>query len=198
MAVMSTITCPSDCAVTNLPVINFQDCNPQILSSELQELILGRSDAISFTDASAATEWNDRISSNNTPPGSSTAAVKDLLRRLKIIGDIPAPTETTRAISGGRTAVTGKVYTMNIEIDDMSNENWQFCQTVQCSKAGLKVKAWPITKSGHFLGGNTGISATLKINHLLDRGEDGIMRAVGTLEFKTFVFPNRDVFPLAS
>lgn len=198
MAAMVDIVCATDCSTSNLPIINFQDCNPAIFSSEIYDIFFGRKDAISFTDITSATEWNDRISVNNTPPVGSTVAVKDLLRRVKVIGDVPAPTTTKKAISGGREVTTEVKYLVNFEIDDMSDANWQFIQSIQCGKGVYPVKAWLHTKSNHVIGGNPGISGTVEINHILDRGADGIQRGVGVLTFKTTIFPNRDVFPLAS
>lgn len=197
MALMPTITCPANCTTNNLPIINFQACNPQILSSELQELFLGRPDAVAFSDITSATAWNDRISVNNTPPVGSTVVAKDLLRRLTIIGDVPAPTSTKKQISGGREITTETKYAVNVEIDDLSDENWQFVQTLQCGKGAFPAKAWLVTKSGHVIGGNAGIDVTIDINFILDRGADGIQRAVGVLTFVATIFPNRDVFPLA-
>jgi len=197
MPVMSTITCPSDCAVANLPVVGFDDCAPKIFSSEIQALYVGREDAVAFTDVTAAIGWTDRISETNTPPGASTVLPANLLRPLTVIGDIPAPAKTTRQISGGREVTTEVKYTLNFEVDDVTDENWQFAQTIQCGKGSYPVKIWPVTKSNHVLGGNAGISGKMSIDHILDRGADGIMRLVGTVTFITTTFPNRDVFPLA-
>jgi hypothetical protein len=194
---MPEIICPTDCAVANLPVINFESCNPQILGSEIQAIFVGRQDAIDFLSIISATEWNDRISETNVPPALSTVAVKDLLRKLVVIGDIPAPEQTSREISGGRTVVTRNRFTINFEIDDASDENWQFVQTVECGKGAYPVKAWPVTKSLHVIGGNNGIEGTMKIDPILDRGADGIQRFVGTITFDKSSFPNRDVFPIS-
>lgn len=198
MAAMATITCPTDCAVSNLPAISFNDCNPQVLSSELYNLYVGREDAVAFTDVTSATEWNDRVSINTTPPVGSAVVAANLLRPLTVIGDIPAPAKTTRQISGGREVVTEIKYTINFEIDDVSDANWQFGQTIQCGKGAYPVKVWPVTKSGHVIGGNAGIVGKMSIDHILDRGADGIMRLVGTVTFLSTTFPNRDVFPLAA
>jgi hypothetical protein len=195
---MTNVACPADCSVANLPAINFEDCNPQILASEIQALYVARKDAIDFTSVILASEWNDRISKDNTVPVGSAAAVKDLIRKLTVIGDIPAPAVTTKQISGGREIVTETKYTINFEIDDVSNENWQFAQTVQCGKGAFPVKMWPVTKSNHVLGSKTGIQGKMKIDHILPRGADGIMTLQGTVTFITTTFPNRDVFPLAA
>lgn len=198
MAKMTDITCPEDCDIADIPAVSFEDCNPSIFSSELQEMYVGRSDAVDFDDVTAAEQWTARVSQDGTVPEGSTYAVKDLLRKLTIIGDIPAPQKTTRQISGGREVVTEVKYVVNFEIDDVTDENWQFAQKVQCGKGAYPVKAWPVSKSGHVLGGDSGISGKMAIDHILDRGADGIMRLVGTLTFTTTSFPNRDEFPLAA
>ncbi len=190
------VVCATDCAAENLPVIAHDDCAPKILASEFQLLYLGRKDAISFTDITSATEWNDRISETNTAPGTSTVAVKDLLRPLTIIGDMPAPARTTRQISGRREITTRTRYTLNFEIDDISLENYTFGQKIQCGKGAYPVKAWPVTASGKVFGGNAGISAKMTIDHIFDRGDDGIIRMVGTLVFDQDIAPNMDTYPL--
>jgi hypothetical protein len=119
-----------------------------------------------------------------------------LLKPLTIIGDMPAPARTTRAISGGRTITTKTTYTLNFEIDDMSVENYTFGQKVQCGKGAYPVKVWPVTASGRVLGGNAGITAKMTIDHIFDRGDDGIIRMVGTLVFDQDIAPNIDTFPL--
>jgi hypothetical protein len=195
---MSTITCPTDCSLENLPVVAFDDCAPKVLSSEIQALYIGRKHAIAFTDVTLALEWTDRISNSLVPPVGSTVDVKDLLRPLTVIGDMAAPNSTTREISGNRTVVTKKTYTLNFEIDDVTDANWQFAQKIQCGKGSYPLRVWAISKSGHVIGGNAGILGKMNIDHILDRGADGIMRLVGTVSFDADIFPNRDAFPLAA
>jgi hypothetical protein len=191
------ITCPSDCAVVNLPVVSFADCAPKILSSEFQRLYVGRPDAVAFSDVQSAVAWNDRISSTATPPSGSTVVAKDLLRPLVVIGDMPAPTPTTRQISGGRTVTTQNQYVLNFEVDDVSDSNYAFFQAVQCGKGAYPVKVWPVTKSLKVLGGNAGISGKMAVSHIFDRGDDGIIRVVGTVTFNQDIAPNMDAWPLS-
>jgi hypothetical protein len=190
------IVCAADCATENLPVVAFEDCAPKILGSEFQRLYVGRKDAAAFSDITSAVGWTDRISETNTPPGSSTVTAPNLLRQLTIIGDMPAPSPTTRAISGGRTIRTKNTYTLNFEMDDVSDENYAFAQKIQCGKGAYPVKVWPVTKSGKVLGGNAGIVGKMSIDHIFDRGDDGIIRLVGTVTFDADIAPNMDTFPL--
>lgn len=194
---MATVACPTDCTTAELPSVAFEDCNPGIFASEIQTIYIGAEDATNFTTVTSAIQWTDRIANDGVPPAGSAVIAHNLLRELTVIGDVPAPTATTKDISGGRTITTENKYICNFTIDDVSDLNWQFGQKIQCGKGAYPCKVWLVTKSGHVIGGKTGIVGKLKLDHILPRGADGIMTLEGVLTFITTIFPNRDLFPLA-
>lgn len=195
---ITTFTPPSDCATVNLGTIAQDDCFPEQKKSELTHLFIGRQDAIDFTDASSAVEWADRLSQTTTVPSGSTAAVKDLIRKIAIIGDMPAPQENEKAISGGRNYAGEKNFTMNFEIDDIGAAEYEFVRNFQYGI--VNVKAWVKTLGGELLGGNKGINdgknCRIKAWPVYGRGQDEIVKIIGTLTWKGTVSPDRCVSPI--
>lgn len=177
---MADITCPTDCSA-DLPIVSFDDCNPEARLSEITKIYVARSDASSFTSVADATEWAKRISMTATPPaGEPATPVKDLIRPLTVIGDRPAPTAVTVDISNGRTKQLRKDFVINWTIDEITTENLEFQRNSEC---GLKVKFW-YEAGGLLFGGNDGISAQLTSDLVLDRGTEAVMAINGTLTWK--------------
>jgi hypothetical protein len=70
-----------------------------------------------------------------------------------------------------------KDFTINIEIDDVSKENYEFMRVTQC---GGEYKLWFETAGGRLYGGNEGIDASLVLDNVLGRGKDEIEKITGT------------------
>lgn len=178
---MAEIICPTDCS-TDLPVVSFDDCNPEARLSEITKIYIARPDAVAFTDVALATEWAKRLSETATPPaGEPATPVKDLIRPLTVIGDRPAPTPVTVDISNGRTKQLRKDFVINFTIDEITEENLTFQRTSECN---MKVKFWYEIAGGLLFGGNEGIEATLASDLVLDRGTEAIVAINGTLTWK--------------
>lgn len=178
---MAEITCPTDCS-TDLPVVSFDDCNPEARLSEITKIYIARPDAVAFTDVALATEWAQRLSMTATPPaGEPATPVKDLIRPLTVIGDRPAPTPVSVEISNGRTKQLRKDFVINFTIDEITPENLEFQRNSECT---MKVKFWYEIAGGLLFGGNEGIEATLNSDLVLDRGTEAIVAINGTLTWK--------------
>lgn len=178
---MAEITCPTDCS-TDLPVVNFDECNPQARLSEITKIYIASPEAKSFTDVELASEWASRLSMTATPPaGTPATPVKDLIRPLTVIGDRPAPTSTPIDISNGRQIVLNKDFVINFSIDEITAENLEFQRKTECN---MKVKFWYETSGGLLFGGNDGIEGMLTSNLVLERGTDSIARIEGTITRK--------------
>lgn len=195
---ITTFTPPTDCSVVNLGTVAQDDCFPEQKKSELTHMFIARQDAIAFTDASVITEWTDRLSQSTTVPAGSTAAVKDLIRRIAIIGDMPAPAENERDISGGRKYVAVKNYTVNFEIDDIGDAEYEFFRPSQFGV--IYVRAWLKTLGGDLLGGNKGLNDGVKVRMkaypVYGRGQNEIVKITGTLTWEGTVAPDRCVSPI--
>lgn len=195
---ITTFTPPTDCSTVNLGTVAQDDCFPEQKKSELTHLMIARQDAIDFTDASDAAAWAARLSQSATVPSGSTAAVKDLIRKIAIIGDMPAPADNEKPISGGRTFNGEKSFTLNFEIDDIGDAEYEFVRNFQYGV--VNVKAWVKTLGGDLLGGNKGLNDGKKVRikawPVYGRGQDEIVKIIGTLTWKGTVAPDRCVSPI--
>ena len=195
---ITPFTPPLDCSIVNLGTIAQNDCFPTQKLSEFTHMYIARKDAIDFADGSDASEWADRLSQTTTPPMGSSVAAKDLIRKIAIIGEMPAPQENEKDISGGRKHSPHKDFTVNFEIDDVDAEEYEFFRN--CQYGIQYVKAWLKTRGGELLGGDKGINdgsqVRMKAWPIFGKGPDEIVKIVGTLTWKGQVAPDRCVSPI--
>ena len=156
-------TCASGCAPAGLPTVSFDDCQPEINHSEVEELFIAKTSAIDFTDWTSPSEWATRLSQSATSTGNE-------IRRLTVIGDKPAAQPEKKVISKKRTIKLDATHTLNCEIDDTNNTNYTAMRSWQCS--GNKAKIWYKTRGGKLFGGNSGITADTEFWDILARGDE--------------------------
>ncbi len=182
-----TVPCTGVCD-SELPEVNFSFCDPDFRLSELIAMAVGKSDAADFADFGSAVEWAGRIS--QADPG-------DKIRLLTIRGNKPATTKTTVTLTRKRTRTTNRRHIVNIVIDEVNDENYDFVRTTQCN-GGLQVKAWFINDGGNdLIGGNPGISGALFLEPIYDEGDNAIVRFAGTFEWDGEQDPPRTANPIA-
>lgn len=181
---MANPNCPQDCSGV-LPVVSFSDCSPEVNLSEIEFVVMGAPGTKPFTDISSASEWANRLDNDGNDPND--------LRLIRVIGDKPAPTDQEQTISGARIVTVNRTHTLNFDIDETNDINYDAARMLQC--AGQKI-IWYITRSGHVFGGSEGIPASVKINELLNRGENEIQRLQGVATWQNQFMPERDVWPL--
>lgn len=178
-------TCPANCT-TELAETNFNECAPAINLSEIVRIFIALASATPFTDVAQASEWTTRLS--------QTATDVDAIRALTVIADKPAGTAVTRDISGGRTYIIGKDHTLNVSIDDTSDENYEFIRKLEC---GGKFKIWYETAGGYLYGGNEGIpTKSVNFDDVLNRGADEIETFEGTITWRAKFHPERVKSPI--
>jgi hypothetical protein len=192
---ITTSTCPTDCAADELPVISYLDCAPEQKLSELAYMYVALLGAADFADASLLDEWSARISNTATPPEGSETPVKDLIRMIPIIGDMPAPNVTNTDISGARNVITKADRTVNFDIDEVTDENYQFVRKTECGY--MKAKIWFETRGGVLLGGNSGINAKIVAHPVYARGSAEIEKYTGTVTWEDKISPDRCPSPIA-
>ena len=175
--------------VADLPPVKFDKCNPVVLLSEITRVFIAKVDAIPFTDWTEATEWVTRLSE-------TTITGNDYIRPLTVIGDKPAPTPTTKEISGGRTKTINKVHVLNITIDDVSPENHELVRQIECGNGRFRM--WYETSGGLLFGGNEGIEVDITLDMTLARGVDEHMVYNGTATWKNRFTEERTVSPIAA
>lgn len=182
---MAVLTCPSGCE-SALPVVKFDKCNPIVLLSEIQTIYVAKNTASAFLDVEDPTEWAERLS--------MTAVDADAIRPLTVIADKPAGTPVIKELSNGRKKTVGIDQTLNVEIDDVSDENYEFMRVSQC---GGDYKMWYKTKGGKMYGGNEGIEeAFLQLQEVLGRGKDEIEKFIGTITWSAPFSPERSQSPV--
>lgn len=185
MSVLTWPVCPTDCA-GSLPAVDFDECAPEVHYGEVAKLYVAAADAASFANVELIGEWTTRISED--------AVGADNIRALTIIGELPEPEQTEISISGDRTVVGYKQFTLNIEIDETNDVNYNFLLTYECN---VKVKAWFETADGILYGGNDGIEGTLRLNNMIPRERTDVAKFVGTFKWKSQFSPLRCVSPMA-
>lgn len=182
---MPVPTCPEDCT-TPLAPVKFSDCAPEIILSEIRRIFVAKPTATAFTDVSQATEWTSRISETDV-------ASDDAIRPLTVIADKPAAAAVVKEISNGRRFNIGKDHTLNITIDDVSPENYEFMRVAEC---GGKFKMWYETAGGFLYGGNEGILVDITLDDVLNRGLDEIETIAGTATWRAKFHPDRVLSPI--
>ena len=182
---MPTVTCPNNCE-SELPVVKFSECSPKIILSEIRRIFLGKKGTQPFTDWKNASEWTERLD--------ETAVTANTIRPLTVIADKPAGSPVVKEISNGRKYNLRKDFTINIEIDDVSPENYEFMRVTQC---GGEYKLWFETAGGRLYGGNEGIDASLVLDNVLGRGKDEIEKITGTASWDDKFSPEMCISPIA-
>jgi hypothetical protein len=184
---MPTPTCAENCDFT-LPVVQFDDCAPEVVYSEIRRIFLAKKAAAPFSNWLNATEWLARMSQTSTTGN-------DYIRPLTVIGDKPAAADVVKEISNGRRVVIGKDHTINFSIDDVSQANYDFMRGLEC---GGEFRLWYETEGGFIYGGNEGIVVRLTINDVLNRGRDEIETLVGVITWRSKFSPERGISPIYS
>lgn len=180
---MALPTCPVDCS-TNLPVVAFDNCNPNAVASEINKIYLAKPSAASFTDFGDPEEWAMRLSETNVVPGApgNTTPAGDLIRPLTVIGDRPAPASVIKDLSNQRKKLIRKDFTINFTIDEITPENLEMQRASEC---GSLIKFWYSIQGGLLFGGNDGIeNAELTMDLVLARGTEEIVAINCTLTWR--------------
>ena len=196
-----TLVCPDDCESLTLPEVNSDPCNSTNESSEIVEIYVGLADAATFTDVEDPEEWADRLSDDDTPPVGSMTPVGDLIRAIIVTADIPASTPVTKDLSGGRYGIAvGNDYVMNIDMDEATDENYNFARNTECGN--LKVRFWYKDLGGILYGGNSGIigdnasGAVLRLDPVWGRGQNELLKLTGSIKWRAKTAPDRCVSPI--
>ena len=183
---MANPVCPTDCTGL-LPKVKSSKCAPVILLSEITRIFVTKYDAAPFDDWKDASEWVERLSEDGVQPNA--------IRPLPVIGDKPAAAPVTKDISNGRKYTVGKDHTLNVKVDDVSDENYEFMRNTEC---GGQFRIWFETAGGYLYGGNEGIPVTLVLNDVLASGKDSIEELVGTATWRAKFHPERTPSPIAA
>lgn len=177
-------TCPTGCSSV-LPDLEFNFCSPVNTFGEISHIFLAALDAECFTDWTAIGEWTTRLS--------NTADGIDVIRFLHVAADWPVPERDILETSLCRKVKTPGTFTINVDIDDLSDLNYTFMRQSQCSTV---FRAWFATPD-YIFGGNCGVEVLVNLDYLIERGCKTIHKITGTITWEDPFSPERAENPLA-
>ncbi len=179
---MSLPNCPEDCT-SNLPVYQFDDCNPEINNGEIAWIYYTTDeDGNGLSNAGDAAEWDSRLS--NSATGSSQ------IRALRVIGEFPVVADNEKEISGGRVQDGVKDFLINADIDETNQVNHNALRELECNTGSQRF--WFETRDGLLFGGNDGIrNAKIKFKLNIPKTYNDIILFPGTIKWKYKFTPER-------
>lgn len=175
--------CPSGCTGI-LPDLDFNYCSPVNAFGEITHIFLAAYDAECFTDITSLAEWLARLDNTTSDP--------DAIRFMHVKADKPVGERDTIETSLGRKVKSPGSYTINIEVDDVSDLNHEFMRTTSCSTT---MKMW-YAAGGYLWGGVCGVNAIVTLDYQIERGTKAIHKIIGTATWEAEFAPERIVNPL--
>ena len=167
---MTEVICPTGCD-NELPELSMSDCNPEVDFGEIGWIYLTNVDN-PLTDWTDIGEWNPRLNNTSTDT--------DAIRFFYVAGDKPPAEVNESKISLCRTVYSEKTHTVNFDIDETNNTNYDAMRQIECGGTYL---AWYATPNKLY-GGNAGIEVEIGMNHNITRGCTEINLIPGTLKWQ--------------
>ena len=181
-------TCPTGCDGL-LPEVDFNYCDPDVQFGEIDKIYVMARDGSPLLDWESLSEWNSRIVASGVAPSSA-----DDIIELHVIGDQPLPESDELVISLDRRIQTPKTFTLNVEMDDVSDPNYQFMRWLECNTS---VRIW-YSANEKLFGDNAGIDkVNFKLGYQIERGQKTLQNIAGTVTWEDEFSPNRITNPMA-
>jgi|GEM_PF-2549486 len=179
------ITCPENCADLILPPTKFSDCSPE---GSLGRIIAIYETGVNYplTDENSPSEWEGRMNMADDNPAK--------IRKLIVIGDMPASESTEIPMSGGRIFYGLEQYTINPRIDEVNQENYDYARSQ--NKCNIRRKFWVETTNGSTFGGPNGIDVSGKWKLVIPESDQELQTLTGVFKFKSETMPCRFMHPL--
>lgn len=178
-------TCPTGCD-SYLVDVDFDYCNPDVQFGEIDHIYLMAQTGSNLADWTSLTVWNARKALD---PTSDTDAIID----MTVMGDLPVAETDEIEISDGRTIQSPASFTINFDIDDVSDDNYDLMRFMECNHT---VTVWFAANEVLF-GGNTGIDATVSMKYQIERGQKSVQKIIGTVKWENKFSPERTTNPMA-
>ncbi|MFH0864769.1 MAG: hypothetical protein V1904_01140 [Bacteroidota bacterium] len=177
-------TCPQGCV--GAPAENtFDYCKQTIVTGEVGLVFLAGGAAQCFTDWTQLGEWATRISETSMDP--------DAIRRFRGVGDAPGGTSDAVDISLCQKYYPEKTFTLNFDVEDVSQENYDFMRQVECNQL---LKGW-YAAGGYLFGGNCGVDVSIGVNYVIERGCKTLHKIKFIFSWEHQFSPQRTVNPIA-
>lgn len=195
LALYTTPACPADCGpASQLPGVAFEECAESVIQnkSQIDYILMVKPDPADPTqpitkptDVTDLAAWNLVIDQT----------ADDKVRKCIGIGDMPEPESDTRTISKGRILTTNKTFTINFDIDDASDENYEATRELECNPT---VFIWAVTRGQKLYGGPNGMRCSVsKAVAPLNRGEDAYETFLWQFQWESTGHPPRAASPFA-
>jgi len=177
-------TCPTGCSAIP-PTVDFDLCTPKIFFGEIEHIYIASGDAAPLSDVESVSAWTARLS--------DTAVDADTIRDFHVMADLPAAAADEILLSLGRKAYSPATHTINIDVDDLSDANYEFARNTSCN---VSYRIWFSTES-HIYGGNDGILANINLRPVIERGQKSVNKIMGTVTWEAQFSPERHDNPFA-
>ena len=189
MSVIVLPDCPTDCTGA-LESVLFSECAPEVHFGEIAKLYLWVDSATppfgSQADYDSAAHWATHLN--------QTATAIDDIREFIVIGEMPEPEQTETPISGDRTVIGYKKFTLNLEVDETNETNYNFLLASECNG---QYKANFETADGVLYGGWEGLDVSLKMNQVIPRSRQEIVKIMAKISWTSKNHPFRQLSPTA-
>ena len=178
-------TCPTGCD-SYLIDVDFDYCNPDIEFGEIDHIYVMAQTGSNLNNWENLAEWNTRKALD---PTSDVDAIID----LHVMADQPPKEQEEIEISLGRKIYTPSTFTINYDIDDVSDDNYEFMRWLECNTV---FTVWYSANETLF-GGNTGIDVNMTGSYQVERGQKSLQKIVGTVKWESEFSPERTTNPMA-
>ena len=170
-----------------LAPVEFNDCNPEILLSEIRRIFVAPANAENFTDWTDEAEWLARLSD-------VSVSGNDYIRTLVVRGNKAAPAGVDKLLTNNRRLKITKNHTLSFIIDEANETNHEFVRQVEAGPSRMKI--WYETHGGVMFGGNSGILVDMSLDMVLGEGEEEIQTYNGTATWKNKFTEERTTSPI--
>lgn len=140
-------TCPADCALS-LPVVDCSTCITP-LKGQVGKIFIGTVGNPLATEAALATRINN-----------AEVATGTTIRVLCVLGQVDAPDVTTEELECNINIVTRRSYTLTVESNSLTDDNYAFSRTLQNCQ-GKMLLWYTMVDELHVYGGLTGIEVNI-------------------------------------
>jgi hypothetical protein len=185
MSVILLPDCPTDCTGI-LESVSFNDCAPEVHFGEIAKLYLWVDSATppfaSQAEYDSAAHWATHLN--------QSGVALDDIREFTVIGEMPEPEQTETPISGDRTVIGFKKFSVNLEIDETNETNYNFLLASECNG---QYKANFETADGIIYGGYLGIDASVKMNQVIPRERTAVVKIMVKVTWTSKNHPFRQI-----
>lgn len=150
------VVCTTTCDQA-LPETSWSLCNPEVNFGEIDAIFVTNV-GNPLTNENDPSEWATRIALDPSDPAR--------IDEFHVMAEKPAAESSEIKISRDITVVGQKSHTINGEIQQTNNTNYNAMRQYECGK---KVLFWYRTAGGKLYGGPNGIEGSFVINHVIPK-----------------------------